>query len=80
VQQEHGGSAEAISPSASLLEQVDAIAKAVRQVRKSLYCRIDIIERVGKPILMELVEPEIYLDLGGAVERFAEAIVAHIFR
>jgi glutathione synthase/RimK-type ligase-like ATP-grasp enzyme len=82
VQQEHGGSAEAIKPSASLLEQVDAIAKAVPQVKRSLYCRIDIVERAGEPILMELelVEPEIYLTLAeGSEKRLAEAIVQRIF-
>lgn len=81
VQQEHGGSAEAVSPSASLLEQVDAIANAVPHVRQSLYCRIDIIERSGKPILMELelIEPEIYLTLAeGSAKRLAEAIVGRL--
>lgn len=81
VQQEHGGSAEAIQPSTSSLEQVNAIAKAVQQVSKSLYCRIDIIERAGKPTLMELelIEPEIYLTLAeGSAKRLAEAIVRQL--
>lgn len=81
VQQEHGGSSEPMLPSASLLQQVNAIANSVPQVTRALYCRIDVIERAGKPILMELelVEPEIYLNLGGAAKRFAEAIVKRLF-
>jgi len=78
VQQEHGGSAELFTPSASLLQEANAIAQAVPQVRDSLYCRLDAVERNGKLILMELelIEPELFLGLAeGAAERFAAAII-----
>jgi glutathione synthase/RimK-type ligase-like ATP-grasp enzyme len=81
VQEEHGGSSELFVPSSSLLGQVDAIAGAVPQVRKSLYCRIDVVERAGKLVLMELelIEPELYLNLAeGAAERLAKAIIKRI--
>lgn len=78
VQQEHGGSAELFAPSASLLQEANAIAQAVPQVRDSLYCRLDAVERNRKLILMELelIEPELFLGLAqGTAERFATAIV-----
>ncbi len=81
VQQEHGGSSELVVPSTSLLKQVNAIANAVPRVRNSLYCRIDVVERAGKLILMELelIEPELFLSLAdGAAKRFANAIVRRI--
>lgn len=77
VQQEHGGSSELLHPSALLLKQANAIAKAVPQVRNSLYCRLDAIERDRKLLLMELelIEPELFLGLAqGAAERLATAI------
>ena len=81
VQEEHGGSLELFVASSTLLEQVNAIASAVPRVRSSLYCRIDVVERAGKLILMELelIEPELYLSLADeAAKRFAEAIVRRI--
>ena len=48
--------------------------QAVPQVRDSLYCRIDAVERDGKLLLMELelIEPELFLGLAeGSAERFA---------
>lgn len=81
VQQEHGGSSELFVAASSLLGQVDAIASAVPQVRKSLYCRIDVVERAGKLLLMELelIEPELYLNLAqGSAERLAGAIVRRL--
>jgi len=81
VQKEHGGSAEPFLPSPALLEQVNRIAGTVAQVRDSLYCRIDVIEKNGKLILMELelIEPELFLGLAeGAAERFAAAIVRRL--
>lgn len=77
VQQEHGGSAELFHPDSALLNQADRIAAAVWRVRDSLYCRIDVVVRDGKLVLMELelIEPELFLGLaGGAAERFARAI------
>src|SRR5579859_2369019 len=77
VQQEHGGSAELIHPPDSLRKQADAVATGVPQVRESLYCRIDAIEKDGKLVLMELelIEPELFLGLAeGAARRFADAI------
>jgi glutathione synthase/RimK-type ligase-like ATP-grasp enzyme len=81
VQQEHGGSSELFVPSSFLLEQVDAIAHAVPQVRNSLYCRVDVVDRAGKLLLMELelIEPELYLNLAeGAAAKLAAAIVKRI--
>jgi glutathione synthase/RimK-type ligase-like ATP-grasp enzyme len=78
VQQEHGGTAESFRPSAPLRAQADKIAAAVPQVRDSLYCRIDVIEKNCRLVLMELelIEPELFLGLAeGAAERFAKAIV-----
>ena len=81
VQKDFGGSAEPFAPSLELLEQANGIAAAVRYVGDSLYCRIDVVEKDGKLILMEveLIEPELFLGLaGGAAERFAKAIVRRV--
>jgi len=81
VQEEHGGSCELFVPSSSLPGQVDAIAAAVPQVRRSLYCRIDVVEKAGKVLLMELelIEPELYLNLAeGAAEKLAKAIIKRV--
>jgi glutathione synthase/RimK-type ligase-like ATP-grasp enzyme len=81
VQEEHGGRSALFVPSSSLLDQVNAIAEGVPQIKKSLYCRIDVVERAGKLVLMELelIEPELYLTLAdGAAERLAEAIATRI--
>jgi glutathione synthase/RimK-type ligase-like ATP-grasp enzyme len=78
VQKEHGGSAETFLPSAALLDQANHIAAGVQQVRESFYCRIDVIEKNCRLVLMELelIEPELFLGLAeGAAERFAKAIV-----
>ena len=81
VQQEHGGSAEPFHPDTNLLTQANQIAATVRQVRDSLYCRIDAVARDGKLVLMELelIEPELFLGLAeGAAERFADAVIRRL--
>jgi glutathione synthase/RimK-type ligase-like ATP-grasp enzyme len=81
VQKEHGGSAELFLPPASLLQQANEIAAAVPQVRESLYCRIDAVEKDGRLILMEveLIEPELFLGLAdGSGDRFAQAILERL--
>jgi glutathione synthase/RimK-type ligase-like ATP-grasp enzyme len=81
VQKDFGGSAEPFFPSPSLLGQANEIAGTVPQVRDSLYCRIDVVEKAGKLVLMELelIEPELFLGLAeGAAERFAEAILGRM--
>ncbi len=81
VQKEFGGSAELFLPQASLLGQADEIAATVPQIHKSLYCRIDAVERAGKLVLMELelIEPELFLGLAdSAAGRFAEAIARRL--
>lgn len=81
VQKDFGGSAEAIVPSAALVEQAQAIAAAIKYVDDSLYCRIDAVEKDGQLILMEveLIEPELFLGLAeGAAERFAKAIAGRV--
>ena len=78
VQQDFGGSAEPVFPAPDLLDQANEIAGAVPQVRDSLYCRIDAVEKAGKLVLMELelIEPELFLGLAeGAAEKFAAAIL-----
>jgi glutathione synthase/RimK-type ligase-like ATP-grasp enzyme len=78
VQKERGGSAGLFLPSAALVRQANEIAAAVPQVRESLYCRLDAVEKDSRLVLMELelIEPELFLGLAeGAAERFAEAIV-----
>jgi glutathione synthase/RimK-type ligase-like ATP-grasp enzyme len=78
VQKDFGGSAEQVVPPLPLLDQANEIANAVPQVRDSLYCRIDAVEKDGKLVLMELelIEPELFLGLAkGAAERFAAAII-----
>ncbi len=81
VQQEHGGSAELFLPTANVLRQANALAETVPQVRESLYCRLDAVEKDGQLILMELelIEPELFLGLAeGAAEGFAAAIVRRL--
>lgn len=81
VQKDFGGSAEAFAAPAALLEQANAIARRVSHVRESLYCRIDVVERDGRLVLMELelIEPELFLTLAeGAAEAFAAAIVGRL--
>lgn len=81
VQKEHGGSAELFHPDSILLDQANAIAAKVPQVRDSLYCRIDAVAQDGRLVLMELelIEPELFLGLAeGAAERFAKAIVRRV--
>jgi glutathione synthase/RimK-type ligase-like ATP-grasp enzyme len=81
VQKDFGGSAEAIVPSAALVEQAQAIAAAIKYVDDSLYCRIDAVEKDGQLTLMEveLIEPELFLGLAeGAAEKFAKAIVGRM--
>jgi len=81
VQKDFGGSAQSCAPPSELLKQADRIAVSVPQVRDSLYCRIDAVERAGKLILMELelIEPELFLGLAeGAAETFADAILREL--
>jgi glutathione synthase/RimK-type ligase-like ATP-grasp enzyme len=81
VQKDFGGSAEYLAPPPQLLDQANEIAGAVTQVRDSLYCRLDAVEKDGKLVLMELelIEPELFLGLAeGAAERFAAAIIKRL--
>ncbi|MGC2697833.1 MAG: hypothetical protein WA738_18755 [Candidatus Angelobacter sp.] len=82
VQQEHGGSAELFVPPAALLTQANQIASTVPQVHESLYCRIDVVDRAGRLVLMELelIEPDLFLGLAeNSANKFAEAIVRRAF-
>ena len=77
VQQEHGGSAEAIDPPQNLRQQADAIAHAVPYVTRALFCRLDVVVRNGRLLLMELelIEPELFLGLApNAAATMADAI------
>ena len=81
VQKEFGGCITPFSPPPALLAQSDDIAARVPQVCDSLYCRIDVVERNGRLLLMELelIEPELFLGLcEGSAARFAQAILRRL--
>jgi glutathione synthase/RimK-type ligase-like ATP-grasp enzyme len=81
VQKDFGGSAALLHPSTALLEQANEIAAAMPHVRDSLYCRIDVVQRDGRLLLMELelIEPELFLGLAeGTARAFAAAILKRL--
>jgi glutathione synthase/RimK-type ligase-like ATP-grasp enzyme len=79
VQREHGGSAEARTPTPTLLE--DARAVLARLPHATLYARVDGCALAGRLLLMELelIEPSLFLALDDrAAGRLAEAIVRRV--
>ncbi len=76
VQSQFGGTAILTSPSVALAQSAQRIVNSLRQV--PLYARIDGIECDDGFVLMEveLIEPELFLGLGGAAARFAAAILS----
>jgi glutathione synthase/RimK-type ligase-like ATP-grasp enzyme len=74
VQSQYGGSAIFLEPNQRMIETATAMLNALPDV--PLYARIDGIEVDGDLVLMEmeLIEPELFLELGNAAGRFAEAI------
>jgi len=74
VQSEFGGRVELAEPRAELVEDATEVVDSVPE--KPLYARIDGIDCDGTLVLMEveLIEPELFLGLGKAANRFAEEI------
>jgi glutathione synthase/RimK-type ligase-like ATP-grasp enzyme len=75
VQHDFGGTAVAVKPSPSLLDQARGIVATIEE--PWLYARVDAVEREGRLVLMELelTEPALFFDLSpGAAERMAKAI------
>ena len=79
VQEEHGGSTEAIEPTPELRQTaLNAIAALPK---KPVYARVDLVEGPHGPMVMELelIEPELYVDhVPSAANRFARAILAQL--
>ena len=76
VQRHHGGHATAAEPDPALVDQAEAILRAIGH--EFLYARLDGIDRGGRFMLMEAEVNEPYLFIGlskGAAGRFAEAII-----
>lgn len=74
VQEEFGGSYEAIEPDVSLIDfATNALAKAPHPC---LYARVDLVIHDGQPMLMELelIEPELFVLTETIQKRFAKSI------
>ena len=79
VQQELGGSATAAPLPPSVREAAERALAAVDG--NLLYARVDLVERAGGVVLMELelIEPSLFFDTdAGSSRRFAEVIVASV--
>jgi hypothetical protein len=77
VQDDFGGTVEALSPGMALIEQAQQIINCIKG--PLLFARVDGIERDGQLMLMELelIEPFLFLQSNPhAIERFAHAILA----
>jgi glutathione synthase/RimK-type ligase-like ATP-grasp enzyme len=76
VQAEYGGTATRAEPGRKVMEAARSIMEALPE--QPLYARIDGIEDDQGFALMEaeLIEPALFLELGGAVTRFAEIVAA----
>ena len=75
VQEEHGGSSERGEPPASVLLVAERALAAVDE--DLLYARVDVVERMSGPLLMELelIEPSLFLRMDpAAASRFAAAV------
>jgi glutathione synthase/RimK-type ligase-like ATP-grasp enzyme len=79
VQEEYGGTATALSPPVSLIEQATEIVRSINE--PLLFARVDGVEIGGKLVLMELelIEPALFLGLNDcAPANFAAAIAAQL--
>ena len=79
VQQDFGGSVEAVSPSPSLLSFAASVMTLVPD--SCLYARVDVVESGRGPLLMELelIEPELYfLHAPEGAHRMAREIVTRL--
>ncbi|MCA9295239.1 MAG: hypothetical protein KC983_01955 [Phycisphaerales bacterium] len=78
VQDEYGGSIEAMTPDAEAL----AVAQRCMEQIDTMYARVDLVraaDNTWRLIELELIEPALYLKWGdGAAERFADIIVAEL--
>lgn len=76
VQWEFGGSAEIAKPADEIVAQATNVIALLPE--KPLYARIDGVNCSGGFILMEveLIEPDLFLGLGNAANRLAQAIVS----
>ena len=74
VQWQFGGTAAIAHPKSEMLRVVTGIVESLPDT--PLYARVDGVERDGGFVLMEveLIEPVLFLGLGGAIERLAAAI------
>ena len=75
VQWEFGGSATSAEPSLCVLEAANRIIAMLAETPR--YARVDGIIHDGEFVLMEieLIEPVLFLGLGGAADRFADVIL-----
>jgi glutathione synthase/RimK-type ligase-like ATP-grasp enzyme len=79
VQRSYGGTVSVGAPAPALVEQAAAILDTVDA--DLLYARVDVIERDGKLLLMELelVEPHLFFEQDpGSPARFADALLANL--
>lgn len=80
VQPEHGGSVQAVQPTAEELELARRALEAL--VHPALYARADIVRGpVGEPLLIELecIEPRFFLEHGaGTADRIAAAVARRL--
>lgn len=74
VQTQFGGRVGAATPNSQLVDAAGEIMDKIAE--PALYARVDGLEREGKFVLMELelIEPVLFLAVGGAADRFAQAI------
>ena len=74
VQWQYGGSAKLTQPAAAIIHSAGKVLEQLPEV--PLCARVDGVEQNGEFVLMELelIEPELFLRLGGAADRFAAAI------
>ena len=79
VQKDFGGSVEAITPSPGLLAFTDRVMSYV--TAPTLYARVDIVETMHGPVLMELelIEPELYFTIvPSAADTLASAVLRRL--
>jgi len=75
VQAQFGGTARRVQPTPDMIDTAARIVEALPD--RPLYARVDGTEGESGLVLMEveLIEPVLFLGLGCAVDRFAQAIV-----
>ena len=78
VQNEFGGTIQAVPAASHLIDAASAVLNAVDE--PTLYARVDGVERRGEFVLMELelIEPQLFLGLGGAAGALASEIASSL--